>query len=266
MSDLPQEWFPHHIEGVITPVAQAKLYPYPAPATDYWMKDGIPFLRPEGISGDELAGRTAVLSVGSNRAPLQLRRKFGNTATLPVTTCKLHDADIVYASTLSFYCASPATACPCPGTVVDLNIAWLDEEQLLIMHETEALGVAYDFIQFNDGVVDHGRVQDHPIFSTPVFGYQSRSPLLNLGGGPVAHEKIPASRRPFMAMSQEDVLSTLKDHVSAQEQLDQWILKMREDRSYRLEVMAQMTGLAMPCPQGPWRVLDVKAQRPDDFL
>ena len=41
---------------------------------------------------------------------------------------------------------------------------------------------------------------------------------------------------------------------------------MREDRSYRLDVMEQMTDLSISCPKGPWRVLDVKAQRPNDFL
>ena len=266
MSDLPQEWFPEHQNGEINPIAQAKLYPYPAPETDFWMKDGLPILYPDGIAGDELVGRTAVLSVGSNRAPLQLRRKFGSTATLPVTRCRVHHIDIVYASTLSFYCASPATACPSPGTIVDLNIAWLDDDQLLKMHETEALGIAYDYIQFDDGVIDHLDRAHHAVFDQSVFGYQSRSPLLDLGQGPVAHKKIPSLLRQFTAMTEDDVLNALKDHVQGEGSLDDWIVTMRDNRDYRLSVMDHIADLATDCPEGAWQVLDVKAKRPDDFL
>ena len=33
------------------------------------------------------------------------------------------------------------------GTKVELNVLWLTEEQLNIMHLTEAIGVAYDFVK-----------------------------------------------------------------------------------------------------------------------
>ncbi len=267
MSELPSKWFPDHINGEITPLAQAKGYPYPAPNVDFWMRDGLPELRPDGIRGVELEGRTPVISVGSNRAPLQLRRKFGPQALLPVTTCRLLDCDIVFAATLSFYCASPATACPSPGTVVDLNIAWLDDAQLLRMHETEALGIAYDFVQLADGMVDHGVGRDgNPVFDLPVYGYQSRSPLLDLGLGVVAHAPIPSQGRVFVGMVQRDVLLAIKTHVDAPASLDDWILQMRANRDYRLSVMDAMEALATDCPDAPWVKMDVKATRPDDFL
>ena len=266
MSDLPIEWFPDHIHGEITPLAQAKNYPYPAPDVDFWMRGGVPELRPDGIHGDELMGRTAVISVGSNRAPLQLRRKFGPNASLPVTRCRLLDCDIVFAATLSFYCASPATACPRPGTVVDLNIAWLDDAQLLMMHETEALGIAYDFVQLPNEMVVHHHKDQHPAFSGPVYGYQSRSPLLDLGRGFVAHAPIPAQGRVFEAMTQIEVLTAIKHHVDGTDSLDVWLSHMRDNRDYRLSVMSAMASLAMDCPKAPWSILDVKAKRPDDFL
>ena len=271
MQELSDTWFPHHLNGEITPLAQARLYPYPAPNVDYWMRDGIPHLIPNGIAGDDLTGRTAVLSVGSNRAPLQLRRKFGPNATLPVTRCQLLDADIVFASTLSFYCASPATACPSRGTVVDLNITWLDDCQLLTMHETEAVGIAYDYVKLDSAIIDHtagmtiDRLQ-HPAFDVPVFGYQSRASLLDLGSGAVAHARIASSGRVFVEMTEEDVLQEIKHLVSGKGTLDDWILAMRRHRSYRLEVMERMAEFAIECPDGPWTVLDIKAERPDDFL
>ena len=41
----------------------------------------------------------------------------------------------------------PATQWPSKGTEVDLNVLWLNEEQLEIMHLSEALGVAYSFVK-----------------------------------------------------------------------------------------------------------------------
>ncbi len=39
------------------------------------------------------------------------------------------------------------------GTKVKLNVLWLSEEQLNIMHLTEALGIAYDFVKLKSGSV-----------------------------------------------------------------------------------------------------------------
>ena len=135
-----------------------------------------------------LAGRTAVLSVGSNRAPVQLRRKFGDTAVVPVTPAILHDCDIVHAATISYYGAVSCTAHPSAGTDVMLNIAWLDPDQLQIMHRTEALGIAYDYVRMFAGLcgASSGTTAaggEIVKASEPVFGYSARSGVLDVGGG-----------------------------------------------------------------------------------
>ncbi|MCE2516836.1 MAG: hypothetical protein J4F41_03160 [Alphaproteobacteria bacterium] len=274
---LDPDWFPEHTGGTICPRAQARLYPYPAPSGDFWMRNGLPELRPDGITADELAGRTAVISVGSNRAPLQLRRKFGLEAELPVTACVLKDCDVVYAATLSYYCAAPATACPSPGTSVTLNITWLDDAQLLHMHDTEALGIAYDFVRLDDGCVDHGRRQGGAVFDQPVYGYQSRSGLYAPDGEPLAHALIPAEGRRFDAVTEDAVLTRIKamagkkmagkKMAGAEDQpLDDWLDAMRADRQLRLQVMARMNEVMMPLPLAPWQVMDVAAANPDEYL
>ena len=45
-----------------------------------------------------------------------------------------------------YYAAVPCTAFPSPGTIVDLNVVWLDDYQLAQMHRTEGINVAYDFV------------------------------------------------------------------------------------------------------------------------
>jgi hypothetical protein len=61
---LSDRWFPDHVDGVIKPLSQAKLYPYPAPEGDFFMRDGLPHLVEEGITATDLKGRLPVLSVG----------------------------------------------------------------------------------------------------------------------------------------------------------------------------------------------------------
>ena len=51
----------------------------------------------------DFANRIAVLSVGSNRAPVQLNRKFGESAEVPVTPVRVHNCDVVHVANLAPY-------------------------------------------------------------------------------------------------------------------------------------------------------------------
>ena len=101
----------------------------------------------------DLDKRIPILSVGSNRSPYQLKRKFSLDQDISVTPATLYDSDIVYAASLSAYGSMPATQWPCKGSKVDLNVLWLNESQLDIMHLSEALGVAYNFVKLKLGTV-----------------------------------------------------------------------------------------------------------------
>ena len=159
MAALPPKWFPEHNNRKIKPLARALLYPYPAPTGDFYMQDGSLFLVPEGIRADKLRGRIPVLGVGSNCAPLQLRRKFRKEAFLqlglkfdkedfvPVTAATVKGVDVVFAAHLSSYCAVPATAVASLGTRVMLNIAWLNKDQLKVMDKSEGLKSASERLE-----------------------------------------------------------------------------------------------------------------------
>ncbi len=265
---LPPRWFPDHVDGVIAPLSQAKLYPYPAPEGDFFMRDGLPHLVEEGIPASDLKGRLPVLSVGSNRAPLQLRRKFGTDALVPVTSCVLKDCDIVFAAALSYYGAVPATACPSPGTMVRLNIAWLDPAQLRHMHDTEALGIAYDFICLEEGQVDHGPRPDadDAVFAAPVYGYQSRAGLVRGQSGPVAHADIPATGRRFQAMSEETMLKEVMKLDGAEGDLDAWILRLSAERTAREDAARKLARTSLNVPEGPWQQVEAVAENAETYL
>ncbi|WP_339861722.1 hypothetical protein [Thalassospira alkalitolerans] len=67
---------------------RAFLYPYDAPDHDFLFGDGIVSPLPRDSIADRIAGRTPVLAIGSNRAPVQLARKFSpphHHENVPVT-------------------------------------------------------------------------------------------------------------------------------------------------------------------------------------
>ena len=162
----------------LSDIDRARLYPYPAPVGGYLLANGmLYYLDQAKINRHKwlLDGRVAVLSVGSNRAPVQLLRKFGNNAVVPVTPARLFDCDIVHAAMLGYYAAVPCTAYPSDGCIVSLNVAWLDSTQLEQMHRTEGIGVAYDY------VIMRNVVHDMVVPDQPVYGYSARSGVLDFG-------------------------------------------------------------------------------------
>lgn len=255
-------------------VQRATDYPYAAPEGAFVLKAG------RLIALDDpalLAGRTAVLSVGSNRAPVQLRRKFGDDAILPVTPAILHDCDIVHAATVSYYGAVSCTAFPSRGTDVMLNVAWLDAAQLAIMHRTEAIGVAYDYVRMLTGTVTHLPVPsaggDIVAASQPVFGYSARSGVLDLGGGqPGGLSRIPARNRQFPTLAQESAAALVQAFITGVDPAldlgadrNRFIDRVTGDKPCRLAVNEHLRGRAIPA-DGPWKVQQVEAGDIATFL
>ena len=150
---ITEELFPNY-----SSFDRAIKYPYFAP--DY----SFSFYKGEFIKGicDDLNNRIPILSVGSNRSPYQLKRKFSLGQDICVTPATLYDSDVVYAASISSYGSMPATQWPSKGTEVDLNVLWLNEEQLEMMHLTAALGVAYNFVKLKlDSVKIKATILEH---------------------------------------------------------------------------------------------------------
>ncbi len=258
--------------GPQTDGERAADYPYNAPEGGFVLDHGA--LR-QLVDMSVLAGRTAVLSVGSNRAPVQLRRKFGDAAVVPVTPAILHDCDIVHAATISYYGAVSCTAHPSVGTDVMLNIAWLDPDQLQIMHRTEAVGIAYDYVRLSAGAVTHLPLTEAGgkavAKADPVFGYSARSGVLDVGGGwPAGLSRIPARRRTFQTLSQQSAAAIVHTVASeagsaAPASLQGFIEKVVADKGWRQEINRHLQTRAIHA-EGPWRVQPVTADDVADFL
>ena len=209
----------------LTPKEQAFLYPYSAPDGAYLMTEGT-VVALEDLS--LLQGRIAVLSVGSNRAPRQLLRKFGPAATVPVTPAILHDCDICHVANIAPYGAVPCSAFPSRGTSVRLNIAWLDKVQLAKMHATESLGDAYEFICWHDSKIHH----QIEVPAQPIYGYASLIGMLpSADQMPMALAAIEAQDRSFQTTSQREAMVQAQalSAVGADLALDEWVLFMQQD-------------------------------------
>ena len=187
-------------------ISRALDYPYPSPAYDFVLDNGsVARLQDKG----SLAGRIPVLAIGSNRSPEQLLRKFSERDILPVTLIQLCDYDVVYAAHMTSYGSIPAVLTRSPGTVIDIGINWLSRIQLERMHETEAIGVNYNF-----GIASKLNIlssNEHKIHN--VGCYLGIHGCLSLEKSLIALKEIKARKRVFTALSQADILGEIHlDH------------------------------------------------------
>lgn len=252
----------------ILPLSEAERandYPYDAPQHSYLITDGATHMV-ERFAAEALEGRVAVLSVGSNRAPQQLLRKFGGDAFLPVTRAVLHDCDIIHSACFSYYGAVPCSAVPSEGSAICLNAVWLTPDELQIMHDTEAVGIAYDFCRWHEGVVE---IKDAPQ-PEHIYGYATRLGFLaDDNAQPFALSSLPAQRRCYSALSQYEarkkLIALLPPELQCESHQD-FITKLVSDKAFRVDVNERLSYLSHPITKGPWDIIPATPQDADSFL
>ena len=254
--DIDNQKYNEKIFPNLPPYERAISYPYFAP--DY----SFSFYKGQFVKGicDDLSNRIPILSVGSNRSPYQLKRKFSLDQDICVTPATLHDSDIVYAASLSSYGSMPATQWPSKGTKVDLNVLWLKEEQLNIMHLTEALGVAYNFVKLNLGTV---KIKDF-VYRKSIYGYVSIPGVFPFKENmPKRLSALNARNAKLEDFSEINALMSLKDYLEFNDNdLSEWIKKVINDVSYRLSIHKILKSKAIQPKDYNWKVIktDVKGK------
>lgn len=244
---------------------RADSYPYQAPQTGFVMQGGQ--YRPL-LPSDEarLTGRVAVLSVGSNRSPQQLLRKFGAEAELFVTPALLKDCDVIHSACFSYYGAVPCTAYPCIGTDIALNAVWLTDDQLQVMHDTEAVGIAYDYCEWHKGQIAIDIVQP----PESIYGYATRLGYFSdEAGAPFALASLPAQQRRFQALSQRQARDHLRQSLPADMQKTDeasFLAALTSDKGFRLHVNQALEAYGQPIKQGPWHILPATPIDADSYL
>ena len=227
-------------------------YPYESPVSSFTFKNGK-FYQGIHIS---LKDRVPIISIGSNRSPYQLKNKFGIEENLCVTPAKLYNSVIVYAASMSSYGSIPATQWPCEGSVSDLNLLWLEKDQLQIMHLSEGLGIAYNYVELDRGTV----VIEEEDYSGPIFGYIStKGGYIFEGNSPSRLKNIKTNIKTFPSISEYQALNRLFfENFSGQTSLKCWLKNLISNKSKRLSLIEKMSKKSLLPKNAPWKILDSK--------
>lgn len=211
-------------------LSRALGYPYAVPDTSYVLDGGR--ARRVRAADVDLTDRHPVLASGSNQAPDQLACKFGDDHADPIPVLEAHvdGMDAVYSAHFSSYGALPATLAPAPGVRVRLFVTWLTDGQLDRMHETEALGMNYEYLRLDGLAVVHdgARHADH------AFAYNSLWGALDLGDGPVALSEIPAVGRAGPVLSQRAVQKAVHARLGPDVPFEDFVVQNATDADLRV--------------------------------
>jgi hypothetical protein len=148
----------------------------------------------------------------------------------------------------------PATQWPCKGTKVDLNVLWLNESQLNIMHSTEALGVAYNFVKLKLGTV---KIKEFE-WQKEVYGYVSIPGVFPFNQDiPKRLSALKSQDSELEGISEGEALVYLKNYLGVEDKsLSKWIDKVINDKIYRLRIHEILKSKSIK-PQNPnWVVLE----------
>ncbi len=208
-------------------------YPFPAPLERYVFAG-------EGEAPTfAVEGRVPVLALGSNAAPAQLRRKFGESnGWIPVSRAVLFDHVVVYSAHFTRYGAIPATLHRYPGGIAFVALTWLDEGQLRRMHDSESLGVNYDYVEVADIRLEHdgGGITA----SLPIGAYVSRhGPLLH-AAKPIRLAETAASGCPLPALTQPAALRFAHKRVAPELGYDAFMARLIADQDFRIEMTGRL--------------------------
>ena len=245
---------------------RAELYPYNAPNYGFLLNNGKIEPIPENL---DLLNKIPILAIGSNRAPSQLLRKFGTKEIVAVTPAIVRNCDVIYASIISYYGAIPATLWPKKGSEIKLSIIWLNNVQLEIMHVSEAVGKAYDFVEFKDGFVDRKSLF---YLDSKVYGYVSRSGALNFGLNKSeirALSAIKAKKRYLKSVNQDKAIKLVSKIIwGRNKEKDIYLFRKKivSDKIYRIEIIKKLQNMGISPKNTPWTVLnDIKLNSLDYY-
>lgn len=147
---------------------------------------------------------------------------------------QLHDFDATFSAHFTTYGSIPATLQHSLGTVVDLFVMYISEEDLETLHASENVGVNYAFVRL-DGI--RLNVADATSLKS-VHSYISKRGSLD-----IAMTAVTARNRIFPAMTEVEILTWARDRLEPEKGLDAFItegLLDQETRSRRTKCLSRL--------------------------
>ncbi len=217
-------------------LARALEYPYAWPNDCYLFHDDR--AHPVSERATWRQGRVPVLAYGSNRAPMQLARKFPalpRDRAILVERCRLAGFDVVHSAHVTRYGAVPAALSPCDGVEISVAVTWLDPAQARVMDESELAGRNYGRqllgrpVRFHDGSR-----------SEAVEAYLTCHGALAIDGAPAAHADIEARGRGGRAWRNAQVLALAHRAVAPRALFEDFVVRLAEDEAFRETVTERL--------------------------
>ena len=224
-------------------IARAKNYPYTIPGSSYIFRAGHPLKFLSVLNLADLKGRNPVLAIGSNQSPDQLARKFTTRdwGPIPAIRAKVYGYDSVYSSHITSYGSIPATLQEMSGVAAYLFVTWLDNDQMMRMHETEVADSNYTF-----GIVFdlNAEMEVGPPIKE-AYVYISNHGHLCDASQPIPLWEINAIKRRRPGRSQLEIQQFVRNFLEPQMEINEFIRtsihshEMRSRRSFQLKTLAQ---------------------------
>jgi len=202
------------------------------------------------------AVQTPLLAVGANGSPAVLGRKLsaqGHRPQVVMVQARVADHAVVYSAHLTAYASVPATIHYSPGSYARIAVLFMPPGELQALHASESLGVNYAFGRLDAASVElaSGETLDAP------GAYLSLHGCLMRNGQPLAVDEIPQSC-PFPALTQESTLNYVREVVSPDVALDEFILRNALDEAWRQENIRSLARIARRGPRVGFRQLRPK--------
>jgi hypothetical protein len=230
---------------MVSPIDHAQAYPFFIPPFSYVLTDGAYTALAGDVSVATLTdGLTPVIASGSNRSPEQLARKYKDGPADPVVVMRaeLQEFDSVYSAHFASYGSIAATLLHAPGAVSELSITWLNPAQLGRMHETESLGVNYDYGCLTDIRLE---IENGPTLSE-AYVYNSLQGCMSFNGQAAALSEIKTKNRNGPSLSQPEAQIHARDHLEPGMPLEEFISGCIDDPTLRHRRTEALEASAIP--------------------
>ena len=189
--------------------------------------------------------RTAVVASGSNASPNQLARKFAALPGLvPTVKAELQDFAVVHTAKITAYGSVPSTVHPMPGATAEVFVNFLNSEQLEAMHQTEALGIEYEFCRLEGARLT--LAGSNPL--TEVYSYISRAGAFEEDGKPITLQTVPHHNTALTSADQRGAQGKVSTRLAWAGSLNEFVDGNIHDPVQRKRHVAQlkMHGLQFP--------------------
>ena len=271
-------------------VARAKRYPFDPPSTSYLFVDGASwYLRDYNrreprkslvnINGssqqvDQVLAhhgydpaalsvpRVPVIASGSNASPTRLNEKYSGTpgqTLIPVIKYQIADLVPAFSAKFASYGSITATLQYAPGFQSDMFVTYLSEAQLIRMHETEAIGDEYHFMQINNVTMRRAGVRPMVM---PIYAYISVKGVLQVNNVQFTLSNMAVANTRFAARSQVEILQLAWELLKSNQTLDVFIYenisneRIRRRHNDRLQAhSAPFAHTGVKLMEGPTRAL-----------